>query len=130
MKYLLAVMCLLLLAFPCMAQQTVDVTYSWDAVTPPVPDPTNPVKYKFHLCTDSQLTQCSEIDTGTSTELSVPLASGAYWPFVTAYCYAVSAENPDGPYVGGPVMESEKSNVVPTRVIVPPGNPGNAKAKS
>jgi hypothetical protein len=81
-------------------------------------------------CTDFQLAQCSEIDAGPAIELAIPLASGSYWPYATAYCYAVSTDNPDGPYVGGPVMKSKKSNIVPAQVIVRLGNPGNARVKS
>ena len=126
MKLILVVMCVLLLALPVFAQEQISVNYQWDASPSPA-SPDNPIKYRLNICTDEALTACTPYEAGTALTLSVPMASGRYWAYVTAYCYAVSADNPDGPFTGGPLEESDKSNIVPSRVNVPPGNPANAK---
>lgn len=125
MKRFALVLCLLVLAAPLMAQ-SVPVTYQWEASAP---SSTPVAGYNLYVCPSSALTGCAKHDAGNNLTFNVSMTSGSYWVYVTAYGYAVTADNPDGPYQSGELIESDKSNTVPTRVHVPPGNPKNFKVQ-
>lgn len=119
-RFLFACLCILL--FAVFAQAQVAITFGWDPSID-AGSPTHQVTYKLYLCSDEALTNCTGTSAGTNLELRVIVSAGLTYVYATALWDAVEGH----PELGQ--AESGKSNILPTRVWVPPGNPGNFKIK-
>lgn len=122
MKRWLLTLAFILLASPVWAQLT--VTFAWDASTTPSPAD-NPIKYRLYMSANSDLSAPTVTDTGQSLEMAKGLAVGRVWVWATCYYNAIVDGTPTGP-----IIESDKSNILAIEVFAPPGRPDKARIKS
>lgn len=104
------------------------ISYYWDAAVPDAKQ-AMPEGYHFYVCSDSGLATCQMHDAASALTYTVDLASGSYWLYAVGYIHEITGTDANGPYSSGAIIESAKSNVVITKVQVPPGNPSNVKIR-
>jgi len=122
MKRWLLTLAFILLAVPAWAQLT--VTFAWDASATPSPAD-NPIKYKLYTSASPDYSSPTVVEAGTALEVQKALAVGRVWVWCTAYYNALVDGLPTGP-----VLESDKSNVLQIEVFAPPGRPDKPRIKS